>query len=111
VQFCGVGRENVTEVICEHGVIIENYGDVQVATCPATGGGAQLKWYLQKTVTGPSATCRDQEPRRTPDRTAAPLAEFLQETPPIALRKKGRDVLRIVLPATILQPGKRISLN
>jgi len=114
-SFVALAGENVTEVICEHGVIIENYGDVPSCNVPRSpGGGAQLKWYLQKTGTW---TVSDlPEIRNHGERLtglAAPLAEFLHgKRPPIATAAEGRDVLRIVLACyDSANQGKRISLT
>ena len=114
-SFVALAGENVTEVICEHGVIIENYGDVPSCNVPRPpGGGAQLKWYLQKTgnwTVSDLPEIKNQGERLTG--LAAPLAEFLQgKRPPIATAEEGRDVLRIVLACyDSANQGKRISLN
>jgi len=113
--FVTLAGENVTEVICEHGVIIENYGDVPSCNVPRPpGGGAQLKWYLQKT--GQWTVSDLPEIKNHGERLtglAAPLAEFLHgQRPPIATAAEGRDVLRIVLACyDSANQGKRINLN
>ena len=114
-SFVALAGENVTEVICEHGVIIENYGDVPSCNVPRPpGGGAQLKWYLQKT--GNWNVSDLPEIKNHGERLtglAAPLAEFLHgNRPPIATAAEGRDVLRIVLAGyDSANQGKRISLT
>lgn len=114
-SFVALAGENVTEVICEQGVIIENYGDVPSCNAPRPpGGGAQLKWYLQKT--GHWTVSALPEIKSHAERLtglAAPLAEFLNgQRPPIATAAEGRDVLRIVLACyDSARQGKRISLN
>ena len=113
--FVALAGENVTEVICEHGVMIENYGDVPSCNVPRPpGGGAQLKWYLEKT--GQWTVSDLPEIKHHSERLtglAAPLAEFLQgQRPPIATAAEGRDVLRIVLACyESAHQGKRIQLN
>ena len=113
--FVALAGENVTEVICEHGVIIENYGDVPSCNVPRPpGAGAQLKWYLGKT--GNWAVSDLPEIKSHSERLAglaAPLAEFLHgQRPPIATAAEGRDVLRIVLACyESAHQGKRINLN
>jgi len=113
--FVALAGENVTEVICEHGVIIENYGDVPSCNVPRPpGGGAQLKWYFQKT--GQWTVSDLPEIKNHGERLtglAAPLAEFLHgQRPPIATAAEGRDVLRIVLACyDSANQGKRINLS
>ena len=113
--FVALAGENVTEVTCEQGVIIENYGDVPSCNVPRPpGGGAQLKWYLQKTG---QWTVSDLPEIKNPGERltglAAPLAEFLHgHRPPIATAAEGRDVLRIVLACyDSANQGKRINLS
>ena len=114
-SFVALAGENVTEVICEHGVIIENYGDVPSCNVPRPpGGGVQLKWYLPKTgnwTVSDLPEIKNHGERLTG--LAAPLAEFLHgRRPPIATAQEGRDVLRIVLACyDSANQGKRISLN
>ena len=114
-SFVALAGENVTEVICEHGVIIENYGDVPSCNVPRPpGGGAQLKWYLQKT--GQWTVSDLPEIKNHGERLtglAAPLAEFLHgQRPPLATAAEGRDVLRIVLACyDSANQGKRINLS
>ena len=113
--FVALAGENVTEVTCEQGVIIENYGDVPSCNVPRPpGGGAQLKWYLQKT--GQWTVSDLPEIKNHGERLtglAAPLAEFLHgHRPPIATAAEGRDVLRIVLACyDSANQGKRINLS
>jgi len=78
------------------------------------GGGAQLKWYLQKT--GQWTVSDLPEIKNHGERLtglAAPLAEFLHgQRPPIATAAEGRDVLRIVLACyDSANQGKRINLS
>lgn len=96
--FVAVAGENTLEIICEHGVIIGNYGDGP-SNHVMPPDGIQLKWYLHK------------EGKWTPSDVphvggqgyriaglAAPLAQFLHgRRPPIATAEEGRDVLRVVL--------------
>ena len=114
-SFVALAGENVTEVICENGVIIENYGDVPSCNVPRPpGAGAQLKWYLGKTghwIVSDLPEIKSHSDRLTG--LAAPLAEFLQgKRPPIATAEEGRDVLRIVWACyDSANQGKRIRLN
>jgi len=114
-SFVALAGENVTEVICEHGVIIQNYGDVPSCNVPRPpGSGAQLKWYLQKT--GAWTVSDLPEIKSHGERIsglAAPAVEFLEgRRPPIATAREGRDVLRTVLACyDSAAQGKRITLT
>lgn len=96
--FVAVAGENTLEIICEHGVIIGNYGDgPSNAVMPE--GGIQLKWYLHKEGkwTASDIPNIDGQGHRIAG-LAAPLAEFLHgKRPPIATAEEGRDALRLVL--------------
>jgi predicted dehydrogenase len=97
--FVAVAGENVTEVVCENGTIVENYGDVPSTNIPRPPGGIQLKWYLQQT--GAWTVSDLPEIKQHGERIAGlagPLAEFLRgKRPPIATAEEGRDVLRLVV--------------
>jgi predicted dehydrogenase len=111
-SFLALAGENVTEVIGERGVIIQNYGDVPSCNCPRPpGAGPQLKWFLN----GQWHASELPEIKSHSERIAglaAPLAEFLHgKRPPIATAEEGRDVLRLVLACyESTQQGKRIEL-
>jgi predicted dehydrogenase len=112
--FVAVAGENVTEVVCENGTIVGNYGDVPSCNVPRPPGGIQLKWYLQKngnwTV---SATPEIKQHGERIAGLAGPLAEFLQgRRPAIATAAEGRDVLRLMLACyDSAEQGKRIDLT
>lgn len=112
--FTAVAGENVTEVVCEHGTIVENYGDVPSCNIPWPAGGIQLKWFLAGT--GHWANSGLPDIRSQSERIsglAAPLAEFLHgRRPPIATVDEGRDVLRMVMGCyQSMEQGKRIRLS
>jgi predicted dehydrogenase len=113
--FVALAGENVTEVICEHGVIIGNYGDVPSTNVPRPpGAGPQLKWFLQKT--GHWTASDLPEIKSHGERIsglAGPLAEFLRgKRPAIATAEEGRDVLRLVLACyESAGEGKRVKLR
>lgn len=98
-SFAAIAGENTLEVVCEHGVIIGNYGDLPSCMVPRPAGGIQLKWYHDKVG--------DWSISDIPDITnqgeriaglAAPLADFLLgRRPPIATAEEGRNVLRMTL--------------
>ena len=112
--FVAVAGENVTEIYCENGTIVQNYGDVPSCNIPRPPGGIQLKWYLQKdgrwTVSStPEITSHGERIAGL----AGPIAEFLQgRRPPIATAEEGRDVLRLVLACyDSAGLGKRIDIQ
>ena len=97
--FVAPAGENTTEIVCEKGVIIGNYGDAPSSGVPRPPGGIQLKWYLEEegrwTVSG-LPDVRSQGERIAG--LAGPLAEFLQgRRPPIGTVEEGRDVLHLIL--------------
>ncbi len=111
--FVAVAGENVTEVICEKGSIIGNYGDVPSCNIPWPPGGIQLKWFLAaagKWEASDLPDIRDQGARIAG--LAAPLADFLRgRRPAIATAEEGRDVLRMTLACyESAEQGKRIML-
>jgi predicted dehydrogenase len=112
--FVALAGENVTEVVCERGVIVGNYGDVPSCNMPWPPGGIQLKWYLQETGQWTVSDLPDikQHAARLFG-LCEPLAEFLHgKRPPIATVEEGRDVLRLVLACyDAAGQGRKIALN
>ena len=97
-SFVALGGENTTEIACENGTIIGNYGDG-----PSNGmrpaGAPQLKWHLREKK---EWTLSDlPEIKSQWDRIvnlSGPLAEFLHgRRPAIATADEGRTVLRLIL--------------
>ena len=111
-SFVALAGENVTEVICEHGVIIENYGDVPSCNVPRPpGAGPQLKWFRAgKWIASELPEIKSHGERLTG--LAVPLVEFLEgKRPAIATAEEGRDVLRIVLACyESAKKGRRVKL-
>lgn len=112
-SFVAVAGENTLEIICEHGVIIGNYGDGPSCGVPRPPGGIQLKWYLAKTNSWTVSDIPDIAGQG--ERIAGlsgPLAEFLQgKRQPIATAEDGRDTLRLVLACyESVDTGSRISI-
>jgi predicted dehydrogenase len=97
--FVAVAGENVTEVYCENGTIVENYGDVPSCNIARPPGGIQLKWFLQKDAKWTvSSTPEIKSHGERLAGLAKPLADFLHgKRPAIATAEEGRDVLRLVL--------------
>lgn len=111
--FVAVAGENVTEVTCEQGTIVENYGDVPSTNIPWPPGGIQLKWYLDEV--GKWTISDLPEIKSHGERIAGlagPLAEFLcGERPAIATAEEGRDVLQMVQACyDSYEQGRRICL-
>lgn len=111
-SFVTAVAENVTEIICERGTIVQNHGDG-----PSTGiwptGGIQLKWLK---VGDTQWTVSDlPDIKQHGDRLAGlakPIAEFLHgKGPAIATAEEGRDSLRMVLACyESSEQGKRVNL-
>ena len=113
-SFACVGGENTTEVVCENGIIIQNYGDAPSTSVPRPEGGIPLKWYLHgedgwtvsdlPDVTGQGGRIAA---------LAGPLAEFLRgERAPIATADEGRTVLALVLACyESAEQGRRVELD
>ncbi len=113
-SFAAVAGENTTEIVCENGVIVGNYGDLVSSMIPRPPGGIQLKWYLKDegrwTVSElPDILSHGERIRGL----AAPLAEFLRgRRAPIATAEEGRAVLKMVLACyDSASQGRRMDLN
>lgn len=112
-SFRALAGENVTEVICEHGVIIQNYGDVPSCNVPRPpGAGPQLKWYRDGQWTASEVPEIKEHSERIRG-LAGPIIECLRgQRPPIATAAEGRDVLRLVLACyESSEQGRRIEIN
>jgi predicted dehydrogenase len=110
-SFAAVAGESTTEIICEHGSIIHNYGDGISSGVPAPARGVQLKWFLdgQWTVSDlPEITSHSERIAGL----AGPLAAVLHGArPPIATAEEGRNALRMILACyTSAGEGRRVSL-
>ncbi len=97
--FVAPAGENTTEIVCEKGVIIGNYGDAPSSSVPRPPGGIQLKWYLEEEGRWTISDLPDVKSQgERIGGLAGPLGEFVQgRRPPIATVEEGRDVLRLVL--------------
>ncbi len=91
--------ENTTEIICEHGTIVQNFGDAPSCNAPRPADAVGLKWFT--TTEGKWIDSGIPSPANHGERIsglAAPLAGFLGGSrAPIATAEEGRDVLRMVL--------------
>jgi len=112
--FAAVGGECSAEIVCEKGIIIQNYGDGPSTSVPRPAGAISLKWYHQDDAQWTVSQLLD-----TPNQghriaaLAGPLGEFLTGArKPIATAVEGRDVLRLVLACyESAEHGKRILLH
>jgi predicted dehydrogenase len=112
--FNAVAGETVTEIVCERGVIIGQYGDVPSCNNPWPAGGIQLKWYLDEEKKWTVSELP--EIRQHGERIAGlaqPLAEFLTgRRPALATVEEGREVLRMVLACyASAEQGRRIEIE
>lgn len=112
-SFTCIAGENTTEITCERGVIIQNYGDAVSCGIPRPADAPGLKWY----TTGARDWVESDiaSPPSHGDRIAALAPEilaFLQgRRPAIATAAEGRDVLAMTLASyQSSNEGRRINL-
>jgi predicted dehydrogenase len=110
---CPAG-ENTTEVVCERGTIIQNYGDVPSCNVPRPEGAVGLKWYTlerQDWIASPISSPAGHGQRI--GGLAEPLALWLHgQRPAIATAEEGRLSLRMVLACYVsARAGRRVSLD
>ncbi len=113
-SFTAVAGENTTEIICEKGVINQNYGDGPSSAVPRPADAVGLKWFLAETgqwTNSEIPSPPNQGPRISG--LAEPLAEFLRgERPPIATAEEGRTSLRMVLACYVsVRTGTRVRID
>jgi predicted dehydrogenase len=113
-SFTCVAGENTCEIVCENGVIIQNYGDAPSAGAPRPEGAIGLKWYTHgdSEWTVSDIPSPDSHSKRLAG-LDQPLADYLNgKGDPVCTAEEGRDTLRIVDTTYISsQEGQRISLN
>ena len=112
-SFTSRAGENTTEVVCERGTIIQNYGDVPSCNVPRPVDACGLKWFDCNENKWIFSEIRS--PANHGERIAglaAQLAEFIHGCrPPLATAEEGRDVLRMVLASYVSDMnGKRVKL-
>lgn len=113
-SFTNRAGENTTEIVCEGGTIVQNYGDVPSCNVPRPEGAAGLKWY--DAAAGEWVESGIPTPEGHGERIAAlaaPLGGFLNGTSgPIATAAEGRMSLRMLLATYVsVRDGRRISLH
>ena len=113
-SFVALAGENTTEILCENGLIVGNYGDLPSCMVPRPPGGIPLKWYLRQSGQWTLSQVPDikQQGERI-DGLAGPLAEFLhRRRPAIATAEEGRTVLKMVLACyESAREGRRVYLT
>ncbi|MCC6442349.1 MAG: Gfo/Idh/MocA family oxidoreductase [Armatimonadetes bacterium] len=113
-SFTCTAHENTTEIVCERGTIIQNYGDGPSAGVPRPEGACGLKWY---TVEKGDWTCSEipSPPTHSPRIAglAEPLSDFLHgKRPSIATVQEGRMSLRMVLACYVsAREGRRVRID
>ena len=113
-SFTCLAGENTTEITCEFGSVIQNFGDVPSCNITKSTDSAGLKWYDSRT--GNWENSKIQSPDNHVERLAdlaQPLAEYLNgKRPALASAEEGKDVLRIVLASLLSSKlGKRINID
>jgi predicted dehydrogenase len=112
-SFVCSAHENTTEVVCENGTIIQNYGDGVSSNIERPAGGIGLKYFLNEDNAWTTVDVPDGW--RQGDRIAnlsGPIAEFLHGArPAIATAEEGRDALAMVLACyESSENGRRVAL-
>jgi len=113
-SFVNTAAENTTEIICEKGSIVQNYGDVPSCNVPRPEGAAGLKWFLKEK--GEWVYSDLPTPQGHGERIAGlahPFAEFVTgKRGPIATAEEGRTSLKMLLACYVsTREGRRVSLD
>ena len=112
-SFTNPASENTTEIICEKGSIIQNFGDGPSCNIPRPKGAVGLKWFLKEN--GEWEYSDLPVPEGHGQRIAGlaePLAAFLRgERGPVATATEGRTSLRMLLACYVASGnGERVTL-
>jgi len=113
-SFTCVAAENSTEIVCERGTIVQNYGDAVSCNAPRPEDAVGLKWYddrERKWIESDIPTPPNHFQRIKG--LAGPIADFLHgERGPIATAEEGRTSLRMVLATYVSsREGRRVRLD
>lgn len=113
-SFTCTAAISTTEIICEKGTIIQNFGDSPSSSAPRTESSYGLKWYQTEgnTWTVSKILSPDNQGKRIAG-LAKPLADFLNgKRLPISTAEDGRESLRIVLATYVSsREGRRVTLD
>lgn len=113
-SFVCTAAESTTEIVCEKGTIVQNYGDAVSCNLPRPEGAAGLRWYSKEE--GRWIDSGIPTPENHFERIrglAAPLAEFLRgKRGPLATAREGADTLRMTLATYVSsREGRRVKLD
>jgi predicted dehydrogenase len=113
-SFTCVAAENSTEIVCELGTIVQNFGDAVSCNAPRPENAPGLKWY--STAAGQWTQSDIASPSNHFMRIkglAKPLADFLNgERGPIATAEEGRTSLKMVLASYVsVREGRRVLME
>jgi predicted dehydrogenase len=113
-SFTCPASENTTEIICEKGSIIQNYGDSTSCNVPRPEGAPGLKWFTKETndwIVSPIPSPANHSMRIRGN--AAPLAQFLHGSrPSLCTAEEGRTSLRMLLACYVsTREGRRVSID
>lgn len=113
-SFTCNAAENTTEIVCERGTIVQNYGDATSCNVPRPGEGPGLKRF--DAATGAWTASDIESPPNHGFRIrglAEPLARFLRgERGALASAEEGRTSLRMVLACyASARQGRRVTLD
>jgi predicted dehydrogenase len=113
-SFTCTGSENTTEIICEKGTIVQNYGDNPSCNAPRPDNAPGLKlfsaatksWTFSELASPPNHSHRIRG-------LAVPLAEFLHgRRGPISTAEEGKTSLRMLLACYVsAREGSRVALT
>jgi predicted dehydrogenase len=110
---CGA-HENTTEVVCEKGTIIQNFGDGPSNEWPHTHGAEGLKWWTTENRAWSDSGIPSPPGHGTRIHALAePLAQWFRgERAPIATAEEGRTSLRMTLACYVsAREGRRVRLD
>ncbi|MCC6580921.1 MAG: Gfo/Idh/MocA family oxidoreductase, partial [Phycisphaeraceae bacterium] len=113
-SFTCMTGENTTEITCENGVIIQNYGDAVSCGAPRQPGAVGLKWFVRgdKQWTDSGIPSPESHGARIAGLAPELLAFCQGRRGPIATARQGRDVLAMTLACyRSSEGGRRIALS
>lgn len=113
-SFTCNAAENTTEIVCERGTIVQNFGDATSCNVPRPHDGPGLKRF--DAATGAWTASDIASPPNHGFRIrglAEPLAAFMRgERGPLATAEEGRTSLRMVLACYVsAREGRRVALD
>lgn len=113
-SFTCLAGENTTEIVCERGTIVQNYGDAVSCNAKPEDATAGLRWYTSDTSAWTTSEITSPPAHGHRIRgLAEPLADFLNgKREPLATAEEGRTSLRMVLATYVSsREGRRVRLD